>query len=101
MDETAYNRLADEELDRIEAALEPAYASGALDELERDGSVLTIQPKGAPALIVSKHGPSRQIWLASSRLGGLHFTYNQSWKLADGRELLATIKSQIGPGVAA
>lgn len=96
MDETTYHTHADATLDRIEAALEPAYDQGLLAELERDASVLTIAPEGGRTLVLSKHGPTRQLWLASSRLGGLHFAYeNDDWRLGDGRLLLPVLQGAL------
>jgi iron donor protein CyaY len=88
MDETTYHRLADATLDAIAQALEPAYDTGALEELDLAGSVLTITTADGHTFVVSKHAPSTQIWLASRKSGGLHFSYtNERWQLADGREL--------------
>lgn len=96
MDETTYHSLADATLTHLADVLEHAYASGALDELERDASVLTIIPEGGRTLVVSKHAPTQQIWLASPRLGGLHFLRTgDDWKLPDGRSLAAILKSEL------
>lgn len=96
MDETTYHLLADATLDRIEAALEPAYDQGLLAELERDGSVLAIAPEGGRPLIVSKHAPTAQLWLASPRLGGLHFSRTaDGWALPDGRDLLTLLEAEL------
>lgn len=97
MDDTTYHQLADATLSAIEAALEPAYTAGQLDELERDGSVLTILPEGARPLLLSKHAPTQQLWLASPRLGGLHFLpqANGAWALPDGRELRALLTAEL------
>ena len=96
MDDTQYQTLADTTLARLEAALEPAYTSGAIDELEREASTLTIIPDGGRTLVVSKHAPTQQIWLASPRLGGLHFLYNGTdWLLPDGRSLSQTLQAEL------
>lgn len=96
MDDTTYQSLADATLDRLEAALEPAYQSGAIDELERDGSTLTITPEGGRTIVVSKHAPTRQIWLASPRLGGLHFLRTETdWALPDGGTLFPILQSEL------
>lgn len=96
MDDTLYQQLATATLTRLADALEGAYTDGALEELELDDAVLTIQPDGARPILVSKHGPTQQLWLASPRLGGLHFRREgDSWKLPDGRELLATLRAEL------
>lgn len=99
MDETTYHQLADATLDALEHALEPAYDSGALDDLLRDGSVLSITLASGQTLVVSKHAPTQQIWLASTRLGGLHFERrDEDWQLADGRRLHATLQTALAEG---
>ncbi len=96
MDDTTYQSLANATFDHLEAALEPAYQSGAIDELEREGSTLTITPEGGRTIVVSKHAPTGQIWLASPRLGGLHFLRSENgWHLPDGRALFATLQSEL------
>ena len=95
MDDTTYHRLAEATLTQLADALETAYSTGALEELEREASVLTIQPEGQRPILVSKHGPTHQLWLASPRLGGLHFRYEDGWKLPDGRELHSTLAAEL------
>jgi iron donor protein CyaY len=96
MDDTTYQQLADATLQQLEAALEPAFSAGALEELELSGSVLTIATPDGRSFIVSKHLPSQQIWLASPRLGGLHFIRsNDGWALPDGRLLGPTLAGDL------
>ncbi len=99
MDETTYQQRATATLARLAEALEPAYDSGALDELEQSESTLTITTASGRTLVVSKHAPTRQIWLASRSSGGLHFAWaeNGEWRLVDGRELLATLRAELAP----
>lgn len=96
MDDTTYHRLADATLDALEAALEPFYDSGALDDLERGPSTLTLILGNGRTLVVSKHAPTQQIWLASAQLGGLHFArVADGWALPDGRTLPSTLAADL------
>ena len=97
MDETTYQQRADATLARLAEALEPAYDRGEIDELERDGSVLTITTASGRTLVVSKHAPSKQIWLASRTSGGLHFAYAASgeWQLPDGSTLPVILTAEL------
>ena len=88
MNETQYHQAADATLQRFFDALEPAYESGQLEELELAQGVLTIATASGKQFVISKHAPSQQIWLASPFSGGLHFARNTTcWQLADGRLL--------------
>lgn len=97
MDDTTYQRMADALFARIEGALEESFAHGQLEELERGASTLTIEPAGHRPIVVSKHAPTKQIWLASPRLGGLHFQHHPTgeWRLPDGRSLLPTLEQEL------
>ncbi len=96
MDPTTNHILATATHTRNAEALEPAYESGAIDELELESSTLTITPEGGRTLVVSKHAPTQQIWLASPRLGGLHFLrVGEAWQLPDGRTLFPTLQSEL------
>ena len=94
MQETHYHQLADTWLAHAQDALEEADAKGVLDIDYAHGS-LTITLENGKVLLVSKHTPSRQLWLSSPISGGLHFSYDEKkaeWVLADGcvlAELLA------------
>ncbi len=95
MNDSDFNRLADATLTRLSDRIEDADAGGVLD-VELVPGVLTVElPKGK-TMVVSKHGPSRQVWLSSPISGGLHFPFDegrQAWALASGvvmEELLAS-----------
>lgn len=87
MDETRYHTIVDATLLHCYDQLEPAFDSGAIDDLDLHDGILTIVTLSNTTLIINKHTASRQIWLASPRLGGLHFSYDaihQQWHLPDG-----------------
>ncbi len=92
--EKDFEQLAQKTLDAIAEKLDALDASGEL-ELEYQNGIITIKLESGKQFIVNKHAPSKQIWLSSPISGGLHFSYNDGWKLADGRELENTIMSEI------
>ena len=78
MDDKEFSALADSILARIEASLE---ASGADIDFV-DGS----------KIIVNRHGPAREIWVAA-RAGGFHFRWDGvCWRdTRDGTELMGKL----------
>ena len=70
MDESIFNRLADETLERIEAAVE--HCGVDLDFELSPGGVLEIEFENGSKIIVNRHAIAREIWVAA-RSGGFHF----------------------------
>jgi CyaY protein len=90
MDETEFEALAERALARLEAALE---ASGVDADVERkDGGVIEIEFADGSKMIVNRHGPAREIWVAA-RAGGFHFRWDGAlWRdTRDGAELFAAL----------
>ena len=90
MDETEFEALAERALARLEAALE---ASGVDADIERkDGGVIEIEFADSSKMIVNRHGPAREIWVAA-RAGGFHFRWDGAlWRdTRDGAELFAAL----------
>ena len=80
MNESEFDRLADETLVAIEDAVE---ASGADIDYDSAGGILTLEFAGGSQIIVNKQAPLKQIWVAA-RSGGFHFGYDgdgQCWRL--------------------
>jgi CyaY protein len=73
-DESAFTALTDRVLGAIGTALDASDSD--LDWSENDG-VLTIECADGSRLIVNRHVPNREIWVAA-KSGGFHF------RLADG-----------------
>jgi CyaY protein len=69
MDEKQFERLAFDELERIEEAL------GAVDGVEVDlaDGILTIEFDEGPKVVVNSHSAARQIWVAAN-LAAAHFS---------------------------
>ena len=84
-DETDFSALADRVLQAIGAALDAADAD--VDWTLNDG-VLTIDCGASGKLIVNRHVPSREVWVAA-KSGGFHFRgQDGAWlDTRDGAEL--------------
>jgi CyaY protein len=69
MDEKQFERLASDELERIEEAL------SALDGVDVDlaDGILTLEFDEGPKVIVNSHSAARQIWVAANLAAG-HFS---------------------------
>jgi len=95
--ETDFHRQADATLLALYDALDPQYEAGTVQDLELQGGILTIRTDRERTFVVSKHAPSRQIWLASPLSGGLHFRLVDAgnWQLADGRELISLVMKEL------
>lgn len=90
IDESAFTALTDRVLGAIGAALD---ASGAdLDWSENDG-VLTIECADGSRVIVNRHLPNRELWVAA-KSGGFHFRVaGGAWRdTRSGDELGATLE---------
>jgi CyaY protein len=69
IDESAFTALTDRVLAAIGAALDAS--GGDLDWADNDG-VLTIECADGSRLIVNRHVPNRELWVAA-KSGGFHF----------------------------
>ena len=69
MDDKQFERLAFDELERIEEAL------GAVDGIDVDlaDGILTIEFEDGPKVVVNSHSAARQIWVAAN-LAAAHFS---------------------------
>ena len=77
------------------AAIERAIEAVDLDaEIERSGSVLTLEFANASKVVVNTQAPMQQIWVAA-RSGGFHFAWSDgAWRdTRDGRELFAALST--------
>ncbi len=90
MDESAFNALADAELERVEAALEDCGAE--LDVERKPGGVLEVEFENGSKVIINRHTAAREIWVAA-RSGGFHFRPEaERWVSGrDGSELYALL----------
>ena len=90
MNDTDFEKLADQALARVEVALEE---SGLEADIQlKDGGVLEIEFEDGTKLIVNRHRPAREIWVAA-RSGGFHFRWDgAAWRDSrSGDELFAAL----------
>jgi CyaY protein len=94
MEEHDFNAHAEAILSRIEAALECSVAD--LD-FERVGDqVLQIDFADGSRIVVNRHDPAREIWVAA-RSGGFHYRWQEGcWRdTRNGSELLSTLSDLV------
>lgn len=98
MNESEFKELADAVFDRIEAALD---AGDADIEYDNNGSVLEMEFTDGSKVIVNRHVPNREIWLAA-KSGGFHYAMQEGrwFSQRDGSELYTRLGElvQLGSG---
>ncbi len=96
-DESAFHDAADAWLEALFELLETEDAEARLD-IELEGGVMQIVTDEKTTLVVSKHAPTRQLWLSSPISGGLHFSGmegGKDWALKDGRQLSVVLSEEL------
>src|SRR5712692_7054980 len=90
MDETEFARLAEVALERIEAALEEVGVDADIER--KEGGVLEIEYLDGSRMVVNRHAPAREIWVAAPS-GGFHFRWDgAAWRdTREGTELFAAL----------
>jgi len=71
MTENEFNELADAVFDRIEQAID---AGGADIECNLNGPVLELEFADGSQIVINRHAPNREIWLAA-KSGGFHYAF--------------------------
>lgn len=98
MTESEFKEVADTVFHRIEQALD---ASDTDIDYDSDGSILEMEFEDGSKVIVNRHAPNREIWLAA-KSGGFHYTLKDGvwFSQRDGSELFAKLAElvQIGSG---
>lgn len=98
LDETHFHAIADATLLHLFDRLEDAFERGDFEELDLNGSILTIETVSGKTFVVSKHAPSFQLWLASPLSGGHHFPYDETaacWRIANGHDLKTLLAAEL------
>lgn len=75
MDESRYQKLADEAFRKLETMLEDVDADDV--DVERAGDVLTLTFRDRKKCVVNTQRPTRQIWLAANARAW-HFGYDEA-----------------------
>jgi CyaY protein len=70
MTESEFNEVADAVFLRIERAIDD---SGVDIDYDNNGAVLEMEFAGGNKIIINRHVPNREIWLAA-RSGGFHYS---------------------------
>lgn len=93
MTENEFNELADAVFKRIEQAIDDA---GSDIECSLNGAVLELEFEDGSKIIVNRHGPNREIWLAA-RSGGFHYALQDGRWLSrrDGSELFSKLEELV------
>lgn len=89
MTENEFNRLADAVFQRIEQANDN---SGQDIDYDSNGVVMEIEFGNGNKIIVNRHTPNQEIWVAA-RSGGFHYSINDGrWvSQRDGSELFSKL----------
>lgn len=100
MTESEFNELADAVFGRIEQGID---ASGADIECNSNGPVLELEFADGSQVVINRHAPNREIWLAA-KSGGFHYAYQDGQWISkrDGSELFGKLGElvKIGAGKA-
>ena len=96
MTESKFNELADAVFQRIELAIDDADAGIDYDS---NGTVLEMEFADGSKVIVNRHVPNREIWLAA-KSGGFHYALeNERWfSQRDGSELFTKLSELVKLG---
>jgi CyaY protein len=89
MTESEFNELADGVFSRIERAVD---TSNADLECNLNGPVMELEFDDGSKIIVNRHGPNQEIWLAA-KSGGFHYGWQdgQWFSRRDGSELFSKL----------
>ena len=96
MTESEFNELADAVFQRIELAIDDADAGIDYDS---NGTVLEMEFADGSKVIVNRHVPNREIWLAA-KSGGFHYALeNERWfSQRDSSELFTKLSELVKLG---
>ncbi|RRD90974.1 iron donor protein CyaY [Conchiformibius steedae] len=84
--------------DALFAHIEDAIDEGGWDlDCQHSGNVLTIEADDGTQIIVNRHTPNQELWIAAKN-GGYHFSrQNNSWLATrDGSEFFAVLSRVLG-----
>lgn len=98
MTESEFKEMADTVFHRIEQVID---ASNTDIDYDSDGTILEMEFEDGSKIIVNRHAPNREIWLAA-KSGGFHYTLKDGvwFSQRDGSELFSKLAElvQIGSG---
>ncbi|KDP84963.1 iron donor protein CyaY [Cupriavidus basilensis] len=97
MSESEFLALAQQELDRLESAVETAADAADADiEINRAGNLIELEFEDGSKIIVNSQAPMQELWVAA-RAGGFHFRHDgQRWiDTRGGGELYAALSGYV------
>ena len=97
MSESEVLALAQQELDRLESAVETAADAADADiEINRAGNLMELEFEDGSKIIVNSQAPMQELWVAA-RSGGFHFRHDgQRWvDTRGGGELYAALSGYV------
>ncbi len=96
MTETEFTQLADAIFTRIENTLDKCESD---IDYSFNGPVLEIEFEDGSQIVVNRHAPNKEIWLAA-KSGGFHYSFsNNQWiSKRDGSELFGKLSELIRLG---
>ena len=94
MTETEFLEASEALMQSIEQAID---AAGLELDCDRSGNVLTIEADSGEQIVVNRHGPTQQMWLAT-RKGGLHFEAKDGQRIntRDGTNVRDALNEALG-----
>ena len=100
MDESAFHKLADQLLARLNATLEDGLEDADVD---LRGGILTVEFDDGRQYVINKHAPTRQVWLSSPVSGATHFEHDPArgiWRSTRGEAVLTDLlAAELGVGL--
>lgn len=100
LSENEFEQMAAALLGRLAEAIEGAEADGI--DVELQGPVLTVEIEAGAGrkggtFVISKHAPTRQIWLSSPVSGASHYAFDgRAWlSTRDGAELFGRLAGEL------
>ncbi|GAB7544293.1 iron donor protein CyaY [Cupriavidus sp. 8B] len=97
LSESEFLALAQQELDRLESAVETAADAADADiEINRAGNLMELEFEDGSKIIVNSQAPMQELWVAA-RSGGFHFRHDgQRWvDTRGGGELYAALSGYV------
>jgi frataxin len=75
MDQSVFDRLATETIDRLMQEIEDQLEEHL--DVDLEAGILHIELQDGGRYVINKHGPNREIWLSSPVSGAWHFTKDE------------------------
>lgn len=98
MDASAFEKLANATLKDLLAAIEEAMPD-ALEDIDLQGSVLTVELNDGGTYVINKHAANQEIWLSSPKSGAAHYAYDDArgnWQpTRGGQDLHTTLSAEL------